>query len=84
MVSHMKTTVDLPDDLLREAQQIARAEGTTLKSLMEEGLRAVVSRHRDARRFELEDASVTGRGLRAEFAGADWAAIRDAAYGSRL
>jgi hypothetical protein len=83
MVSHMKTTVELPDDLLREAQQLARAEGTTLKSLMEEGLRAVVGRHRESRRFELEDASVGGRGLRPEFAGADWAAIRDAAYGSR-
>jgi predicted transcriptional regulator len=77
----MKTTVDLPDELLREAQEIARAEGTTLKSVMEEGLRAVIGRHRRAQRFELRDASVSGRGLRPEFAQADWAAIRDAAYG---
>jgi hypothetical protein len=77
----MKTTVDIPDELLREAQEIARAEGTTLKSVMEEGLRAVIGRHRRAERFELRDASVPGRGLRPEFARADWAAIRDAAYG---
>lgn len=79
----MKTTVDLPDDLLREAQQVARAEGTTLRSVVEEGLRAVIARHRSARRFELRDASVPGRGLQPELAGADWAAIRDASYGHR-
>ena len=41
----MKTTVDLPDELLREVQQVARAEGTTMRSLLEEGLRAVLARH---------------------------------------
>jgi hypothetical protein len=83
MVSHMKTTVDLPDDLLRAAQQVARAEGTTLRSVVEEGLRAVIARHRTAQRFELRDVSVPGRGLQPEFAGADWATIRDASYGHR-
>ena len=37
----MKTTVELPDELLRAAQRTARREGTTVKSLLEEGLRAV-------------------------------------------
>ena len=83
MVAHMKTTVDLPDELLRQAQQIARAEGTTLRSVLEEGLRAVIARHHGAQRFELRDASVPGRGLQPEFAGADWARIRDASYGYR-
>jgi hypothetical protein len=36
----MKTTVE-PDELLRAAQRTARREGTTVKSLLEEGLRAV-------------------------------------------
>lgn len=79
----MKTTVDLPDELLREAQQIARAEGTTLRSVLEEGLRAAIASRRRAAPFELRDASVPGRGMQAEFAGADWARIRDAAYGQR-
>ena len=83
MVTHMKTTIELPDELLREAQRIARAEGTTLKSVMEEGLRAVIARYRRDEHFQLRDASVPGRGLRPEFAAADWQAIRDAAYGSR-
>lgn len=84
MVTHMKTTIELPDELLLEAQRIARAEGTTLKSVMEEGLRAVIARHHGARQFELRDASVGGRGLQPEFADADWSKIRQASYGDRL
>lgn len=84
MVAHMKTTVELPDELLREAQQIARQEGSTLKSVLEEGLRAVIARYRSGQRFELRDASAPGNGLRPEFDGADWAAIRLASYGDRL
>jgi hypothetical protein len=80
----MKTTVELPDELLREAHRIARAEGSTLKSMLEEGLRAVIARYRAGQRFELRDASVPGNGLRPEFAEADWAAIRAASYGDRL
>ncbi len=84
MVSHMKTTVDLPDELLLEAQQIARAEGTTMKSVLEEGLRAVIARHRRAQSFTLRDASVDGNGLRPEVGQADWRAIRELSYGDRL
>jgi predicted transcriptional regulator len=80
----MKTTVELPDELIREAQDIARAEGTTMKSVLEEGLRAVIARHRRARGFILRDASVDGRGLRPDVAEAGWAKIRELSYGDRL
>jgi hypothetical protein len=39
----MKTTVELPDELLRAAQRTARREGTTVKSLLEEGLRLALA-----------------------------------------
>jgi hypothetical protein len=83
-MTHMKTTVELPDELLREAQALAREEGITMKSLLEEGLRAVIARHLEARQFALRDASVAGNGLTAEFADASWAQIREASYGDRL
>lgn len=35
----MRTTVDLPDELLRQARQRAAEEGTTLTSLLADGLR---------------------------------------------
>lgn len=35
----MRTTVDLPDDLLRQARSLAAGEGTTLTALLTDGLR---------------------------------------------
>lgn len=40
----MRTTVRLPDDLLRRARKKAQAEGRTLTGLIEEGMRRVVDR----------------------------------------
>jgi hypothetical protein len=76
----MKTTVNLPDELLREAQDLARREGTTVKELIETGLRTVVKQRTGDSCFHLDDASVDGRGLRPEFRGAPWEQIRDAIY----
>jgi hypothetical protein len=80
----VKTTVELPEELLRAAQRTARREGTTVKSLLEEGLRMALARHLDTEVTGLRDASVGGNGLRPEFRGASWAEIRNAAYGDRL
>jgi hypothetical protein len=35
----MRTTIDLPDELLRQARQRAAQEGTTLTALLADGLR---------------------------------------------
>lgn len=80
----MKTTVELPDELLHEVQKIARSEGVSMKSLMEEGLRAVLARHQASREFRLPDASVAGNGLQPGFRDARWEELRAAAYGDRL
>ena len=80
MVSNMKTTVNLPDELLREAQELARREQTTLRELIETGLRAVVRQRSSDSPFELADASVEGRGLQPAFRGASWQQIRDTIY----
>ena len=82
MVSNMKTTVNLPDALLREAQEVARREGTTLRQLIETGLRATVKNFNHDAHFSLNDASVDGHGLQPAFRGAPWAHIRDAIYGA--
>lgn len=79
----MKTTVDLPEGLVHEAQDVARAEGTTLRALVEDGLRAALERRRSGSRFQLPDASVDGNGLRPEFRSAGWEELRAAAYGER-
>lgn len=80
MVGCMKTTVNLPDELLREAQELARRERTTVKELIETGLRTVVSQRTGEQQFVLPDASVDGRGLQPEFRDAGWEKIRSAVY----
>ncbi|MPY97669.1 MAG: DUF2191 domain-containing protein [Actinophytocola sp.] len=80
MVGHMKTTVNLSDELLRQAQELARREQTTLKELIETGLRTVVAQRTSDTHFVLPDASVDGNGLQPEFRGAHWDQVRDAIY----
>jgi hypothetical protein len=80
----MKTTVELPDSLVHEAQQVARTERTTLKALLEQGLRTVLAQRAQAgSQFRLRDASVDGEGLSPEFRSASWEQIREAAYSDR-
>lgn len=77
MVGHMKTTVNLPDELMREAKEVARREGTTLRELIDTGLRTVVHQRTSNGQFVLDDASVDGRGLQPAFRGARWEDVRN-------
>jgi len=83
MVAHMKTTLEISDPLLEEAKRVAAREKTTLRSLVEAGLRTVLRERKRRARFRLRDASFRGTGLAKEFQGADWDRIRDAAYETR-
>jgi hypothetical protein len=79
----MKTTLDIADPLLREAKHLAAREGTTLRALVEQGLRRVVAEKKQKRGFRLRKATFRGRGLRPELADAGWERIRDLAYEGR-
>ena len=78
----MKTTVELPDALLREAKRLALREQTTVRALIERGLRIVVSA-RPATRFTLRPASFRGDGLVGGRTLSDWETIRDLSYSER-
>ena len=43
MLRHMRTTVRLPDELLRKAKKKASEKGETLTSLIEQGLNLVLA-----------------------------------------
>ena len=79
----MKTTLDISDPLLRDARKIATRERTTLRALVEEGLRRVLADKRRKHAFRLRQASFKGRGLQPEWRGAAWERLRDAAYEGR-
>jgi len=83
MVSHMKTTIQIPDSLLKEARKLATEEHTTLKALMEEGLRRIISEHRQRGKFKLRKATFRGKGLQPHLEGATWERIRDISYEGR-
>ncbi len=76
----MKTTIELPDDLLEQVRGVARREGATLRALVEEGLqRTLEARRRQARRH-LDFPKYGGSGLTVEYQGASWNRIRDEVY----
>jgi len=79
----MKTTMDLSDALLDEAKKVAARRSTTVKALVESGLRKELRAHAQRTTFRLRDASFRGRGLRPEARGLSWEALRELAYGER-
>ncbi|MFZ5471369.1 MAG: type II toxin-antitoxin system VapB family antitoxin [Myxococcota bacterium] len=74
----MKTTIEIADALLGEAKKVAAREHTTVRSLVEEGLRrALDERKRQTKSFKLKLVTVRGKGLRP---GVGWDLPRDIAY----
>jgi hypothetical protein len=76
----MKTTVEISDGLLDEAKKVASRDGTTVRALIEAGLRKEVLERKRTRPFRLRRATFRGRGLRPELRVASWEQIRELAY----
>ena len=78
----MKTTVEMPDALFHAAKRTAAQRKTTVKSLIEQGLRLAIAKEKRGG-FTLRKASFKGNGLVAGRSLADWASVRDAIYAER-
>lgn len=84
IVSNMKTTIDVADALLREARKVAARDHTTLKELVQEGLRRVLDERRPRRQaFRLRAVEPGGGGFQPDFADGDWQRVRDEIYRGR-
>jgi len=81
--AHLKTTIDLPDDLLERSKATARRENSTLKALIEEGLRMALRARTRKRSAPFAVRPFEGDGLSAEFASAGWEEIREEIYRDR-
>ncbi len=79
----MKTTIDIPDALFSELRKLASREGTTLKAVVEEGIRRILSERKRGKRFRLRKATFKGDGLQPQVAGSSWERFRDMAYEGR-
>jgi len=76
----MKTAIDLPDQLIKQARRVARQEGSTLRALVEEGLQRSLKARQQASHRELDFPSYGGSGVTEEFKGASWSRFRDEIY----
>ena len=81
MVAHMKTTIDIADPLFAAAKKAAAERGTTLRDLVELGLRKVLEDEPRKKPFKMRDASFRGDGLTPEMQGASWDKWLDVIYG---
>lgn len=80
----MKTSVEISDNLFTEARRMAQRENSSLRALIEEGLRLVLGQRRARRgRFRLRKASFKGKGLAPDLARSGWDEVRRRAYEGR-
>jgi hypothetical protein len=79
----MKTTIDIPTPILEQAKMVATEEGTTLKRLVEEGLRLVIERHGAPVGFKLRSASYKGEGVQPGVDLGRWEQLRGFIYQDR-
>jgi len=81
---HMKTTIEIADDLLERAQRLAQHEKTTLRALTEQGLRLVLKEKEGKPiQWQWKPVIVRGKGMISDFQNAGWARVRDEIYGGR-
>ena len=80
-MAHMKTTLDIHDDLLMRAKRHARATGRTLRAVVEDGLRMVLSAPSAHPSFELPDLRVGDPEAADPLERYSWPELRELIYG---
>lgn len=80
--SHMKTTVEIAEDLFMRSREVAQREGTTLRNLIEEGLRAALARREQTSPYHWPDLSTAGEGA-VDIEQGSWESLRDRIYAGR-
>lgn len=78
-VTHMKTTIEISDPLLEEAKAVAAKRGMTLRTLVENGLRAELNALERREPFRLRRAGFRGNGLQPGVRAMSWDRIRELA-----
>lgn len=79
----MKTTIEIPDKLLEQAKRVAARDRTTVRALVEHGLRRELTDRAQEKPFRLRKASVKGRGLQEGVRDLSWEQLREMANEGR-
>jgi Arc/MetJ family transcription regulator len=77
MVTHMKTTIEISDDVLIRAKRQARREGKTLREVVERALRQQLATPDAPGAFRLKRHAFNGKGRHPGVAEGDWQQVRD-------
>jgi hypothetical protein len=83
MLLHMRTSVDIPDPLLKRAKRLARERSTTLRQLLVDGLRLVVERGEEPAPYRMQDCSHGSGGLVEGLSWSDTERIDELTYEDR-
>jgi hypothetical protein len=76
----MKTTIEIPDALLAQAKAKAAREKTTVKALVSEGLRQVLSKPASKKAVRLRTLTFKGNGLHPDLGEYNWEKVRELIY----
>lgn len=77
----MKITVDIDDELLRQAMELGRSTGRPLRELIEQGLRTVLEPGNARSGYRLPDLSFGSQGSPDPLEKYSWQELRDIIYG---
>ena len=83
MGTRMKTTIDISEALFQDAKREAARSGTTLRALVERGLRLALQELETGDGYVMEDRRVDGDGINPDFADGGWERVRDEIYRGR-
>jgi hypothetical protein len=83
MLTHMRTSIDIPEALLRRAKKLARERGITLRQLLLEGLRSRVESPA-VREHRMKDCSFGEGGLVSGLSWSDLDRLEELTYGDRV
>jgi hypothetical protein len=79
----MRTSVDIPDLLLRRARKLARERGITLRQLLVDGLTAALDREEPRPLHRMRDLSYGRGGLIRGLSWSDTERMNELVYGER-
>ena len=80
-MGHVKTTVEIHDELLAGAKRHARLSGCSLRAVIEDALRLLLSSQAPRRKYVLPDLRVGNPGGADPLESYSWPELRDEIYG---
>ena len=80
MVTHMKTTIEISDDLMARSRRLMKRQGGTFRALLEEGLALALKARAGRTGTAITPVTFAGTGLQEQMRERTWEQVRDTIY----